>query len=171
MVRNCSAEAGPLGARARLLLQLRDVYAVDGSVVHGRVFDFFAASPITRLHRGRGDGKVCSRGSRRSRQPSRATLLDVINNGLWQAQFPGRGQVLYLVAFFNHAQSHDSSAVLEDNRVRRRPRAYREHRGAQKKDAISAPGNQSSHLFMLIHSRHLRLATLFLHAESDYIQV
>jgi len=135
--------------------------------VHDRMFDLFAASPITRLHRGRGDGKVCSRGSR---QPSRATLLDVINNGLWQAQFPGRGQVLYLVAFFNHAQSHDPPAVLEDNRVRR-PRAYREQRGAQKKDAISVPGNQSPHLFMLIHSRHLRLATLFLYAESDYIQV
>lgn len=167
MVCNCSAEAGPLGARARLLLQLRDVYAVDSSVVHDRMFDLFAASPITRLHRGRGDGKVCSRGSR---QPSRATLLDVINNGLWQAQFPGRGQVLYLVAFFNHAQSHDPPAVLEDNRVRR-PRAYREQRGAQKKDAISVPGNQSPHLFMLIHSRHFSLSALSPHAESDYIQV
>ena len=170
MVCNCSAEAGPLGARARLLLQLRDVYAVDSSVVHGRVFDFFAASPITRLHCGRGNGKVCSRGSRRFRQRRSAALLDVINNGLRQAQFPGRGQVLYLVAFFNHAQSRDPPAVLEDNRVRR-PRAYREQRGAQKKDAISVPGNHSPHLFMLIHGRHLRLSTLFLHAESDYIQV
>jgi hypothetical protein len=94
----------------------------------------------------------------------------VIDNGLRQAQFPGRGQVFYLVAFFNHAQSRDPSAVLEDNRVRRL-RAYREQCGAQKKDAISVPGNHSSHLFMLIQSRHLRLSTLFRHAESDYIQV
>src|SRR5260370_8497338 len=101
MVRNCRAEAGTLCARSRFLLQLRDVYAVDGSVVHGRVFDFFAASPITRLYCWRGDGEGCSRGSPRSPHPPPPPPPHLVDNGLSRAPFPRRGPALFPFSLLN----------------------------------------------------------------------
>src|SRR5260370_24651001 len=109
-------------ARASRAFQFCNVFPVDRSIVNRTKSDLGDRS--TRFGSWRSDREIRCIGSWHARQSSRAAFLNMIDNRFRQAQFAGGGQILYLLAFFERAQSDDATAVLEDNRIRRGPAGH-----------------------------------------------
>src|SRR6266849_5522118 len=104
-------EVGLLRSPTRFAFELGDVRTIDPAIVYRGALDRIAVSAADRLRCRRGDVQVRGIGSRRAGH-RHCAFLNMINNGFRQAQFPGGGQILYLVALFHRAQSDDAPAVL-----------------------------------------------------------
>ena len=136
-------------SRPRLALQLCNVLTIDRTVVHRSSFNSLDSATRGTNFRRR-NGQIGRGVSRRSRAGRESSLLDVVHDGLRQAQFAGGGLVSDLVSLLDGAQRGDSAAVLEDNRVRPDLRTRQQERGAKQEEAHSAENCLGDHPLILL---------------------
>ncbi len=131
-------EVGLLRSPARVAFELGDIRAVYRSVMNHSALDRVTISTADWLCRRRCNRQVRGICARPASHRHPATLFNMINDGLWQAQFARGGQIFYLVTFFDSAERADAPAVFQDNRIRRCPAAHAKERGTQQHGANSA---------------------------------
>ena len=85
-----------------------------------RAFNFRAAA--CRLDCRRRYGQIRRRSRGRIRNRHFPAFFDVVDDRFRQAQLARGGLVNHFVAIFSYAERDNAPAVLEDNRIRMRPR-------------------------------------------------
>src|SRR5215472_13194367 len=102
MMAQSGIEVGLRRPRPRLALQLCNVLTIDRTVVHRSSFNLLDSAAHGTNFRRR-NGQICRGVSPRSRAGRESSLLDVVDDGLRQAQFAGGGQVSDLVSLLDGA--------------------------------------------------------------------